>query len=113
MERRFYDLGRINYWGQKKVDWGFDDSKVLSKDELIRQRQEGEAREIQRVHGKRRRPAQNEILACGGGGQLPGEGEATDRVMLPVLNTAELAAIRPVRPSRAAAEPTVPASAGD
>ncbi|MCU0620804.1 MAG: magnesium-protoporphyrin IX monomethyl ester anaerobic oxidative cyclase, partial [Gemmatimonadales bacterium] len=28
MERRFYDLGRINFWGQSKVDWGFDQDKV-------------------------------------------------------------------------------------
>jgi anaerobic magnesium-protoporphyrin IX monomethyl ester cyclase len=33
--RRFYDLGRINYWGQPtKIDFGFDESKVLSQGEL-------------------------------------------------------------------------------
>jgi len=71
MERRFYDLGRINYWGQDKVDWGFDESKILTKDELIRHRQKGEPVEIQRVNGRRKRPSQAEMLACGGGGQLP------------------------------------------
>jgi anaerobic magnesium-protoporphyrin IX monomethyl ester cyclase len=66
MERRFYDLGRINYWGQSKVDWGFDESKVLTKDELIRHRQQGELVQIQRVHGgRKKRPSQHEMLACG------------------------------------------------
>jgi anaerobic magnesium-protoporphyrin IX monomethyl ester cyclase len=111
MERRFYDLGRINYWGQKKVDWGFDETKVLSKEELIRQRQEGEPREIQRVHGKRRRPSQREILACGGGGQLPDDSPATDRVMLPVLDTSALAGVG-VPANRGANEPSIPASGG-
>lgn len=110
MERRFYDLGRINYWGQKKVDWGFDDTKVLSKEELIRQRQEGEPREIQRVHGKRRRPSQRELLACGGGGQLPDEEQEAPRMSLPVLNTADLAGVRPPRP---ALEPASPVMGGD
>lgn len=33
--RRFYDLGRINYWGQPtRIDFGFDESKVLSQGEL-------------------------------------------------------------------------------
>ncbi len=47
VERRFYDLGRINYWGQSNVDFGFDESKVTSKDELVRMKQK---REIQHVH---------------------------------------------------------------
>ena len=72
MERRFYDLGRIKYWGQKKVDWGFDESKILSKDELIRRRQqkEEEPQQIQLVYGrdkKKRRPSSAEMLPCGGG----------------------------------------------
>jgi anaerobic magnesium-protoporphyrin IX monomethyl ester cyclase len=75
MERRFYDLGRINYWGQKKVDWGFDESKILTKDELVRHRQQGELVQIQRVHGRKKRPSQHEMLACGGGGQLHEEAE--------------------------------------
>lgn len=75
MERRFYDLGRINYWGQKKVDWGFDESKVLTRDELIRQRQQGELVQIQRVNGRKKRPSQHTMLACGGGGQLHEEME--------------------------------------
>lgn len=50
MERRFYDLGRINYWGQSaKIDWGFDEGKVVSKEELVRLSQKPE---IQHVHGQ-------------------------------------------------------------
>ncbi len=71
MERRFYDLGRIKYWGQKKVDWGFDETKILSKDELIRRRQakDEEPQQIQLVYGrkKKRRPSTAEMLPCGGG----------------------------------------------
>lgn len=48
MERRFYDLGRINYWGQSNVDFKFDDSKTQSADEKIRARNK---REIQHVRG--------------------------------------------------------------
>ncbi len=40
------DLGRINYRGQSNVDFGFDASKVTSKDELVRMKQK---REIQHV----------------------------------------------------------------
>jgi hypothetical protein len=46
VERRFYDLGRINYWGQGKVDFGFDESKVTSKEELVRMKSK---REIQHI----------------------------------------------------------------
>lgn len=67
MERRFYDLGRINYWGQKKVDWGFDETRVLSQEELMRQRRDGAPPEIQRVHGKTRRPSKEEMWAVPGG----------------------------------------------
>jgi hypothetical protein len=33
-ERRFYDLGRINYFGQKEVDFKFDPERILSREEL-------------------------------------------------------------------------------
>jgi hypothetical protein len=46
VERRFYDLGRINYWGQGKVDFGFDESKITSKEELVRMKSK---REIQHI----------------------------------------------------------------
>ncbi|MCA9737111.1 MAG: magnesium-protoporphyrin IX monomethyl ester anaerobic oxidative cyclase [Gemmatimonadota bacterium] len=35
MERRFYDLGRINFYGQKDIDWKFDPDKVLSQEQLV------------------------------------------------------------------------------
>jgi anaerobic magnesium-protoporphyrin IX monomethyl ester cyclase len=53
MERRFYDLGRINYWGQSTVDWKFDEDKTTSKQELVRLRSK---REIQHVHGGAHEP---------------------------------------------------------
>jgi len=59
MQRRFYDLGRINYWGQETVDWGFDESKRLTPEERSRL---ARAPEIQRVHGRRRRVRQDEVL---------------------------------------------------
>jgi len=34
-ERKFYDLGRIGYRGQKNIDFKFDQSKVLSEEELV------------------------------------------------------------------------------
>jgi anaerobic magnesium-protoporphyrin IX monomethyl ester cyclase len=34
-ERRFYDLGRIGYVGQKEVDFKFDPSKVMSREQLV------------------------------------------------------------------------------
>jgi anaerobic magnesium-protoporphyrin IX monomethyl ester cyclase len=34
-ERRFYDLGRIGYVGQKHVDFKFDPSRILTEDELV------------------------------------------------------------------------------
>ncbi|MGF1467243.1 MAG: magnesium-protoporphyrin IX monomethyl ester anaerobic oxidative cyclase, partial [Sandaracinaceae bacterium] len=40
LERRFYDLGRIGYFGQKNVDFKFDERRVLSEDELVQLRQE-------------------------------------------------------------------------
>ncbi|MEM1033135.1 MAG: magnesium-protoporphyrin IX monomethyl ester anaerobic oxidative cyclase [Myxococcota bacterium] len=38
LERRFYDLGRINYFGQKNVDFGFDQNKVLDDQQLVQLR---------------------------------------------------------------------------
>ncbi|MEO1170642.1 MAG: magnesium-protoporphyrin IX monomethyl ester anaerobic oxidative cyclase [Myxococcota bacterium] len=34
-ERRFYDLGRIGYRGQKEIDFKFDQERVLSQEELV------------------------------------------------------------------------------
>ncbi|MCU0646444.1 MAG: radical SAM protein, partial [Gemmatimonadaceae bacterium] len=77
MERRFYDLGRINYWGQSgEIDWGFDPDRVLSEQQMVQlARAKAERpKEIQRVHGKRARPSQRDLhelsphgvaMACG------------------------------------------------
>jgi anaerobic magnesium-protoporphyrin IX monomethyl ester cyclase len=58
VERRFYDLGRISYRGQKEVDFKFDPTKVLSGDDLVKLRKKGDDR-------AKTTPAS--ILACGGG----------------------------------------------
>jgi len=36
VQRKFYDLGRVNYWGpqSKKVEFGFDPSRTLSADQV-------------------------------------------------------------------------------
>lgn len=34
-ERRFYDLGRIGYHGQKELDFKFDPNRVLTEEELV------------------------------------------------------------------------------
>ena len=62
VERRFYDLGRINYWGQSKVDFGFDESKNLSKEEMVRMRQ---PREIQHVRHEAANAAKRELPVLG------------------------------------------------
>ncbi len=35
VERRFYDLGRVGFVGQKNVDFKFDESKVLTPEQLV------------------------------------------------------------------------------
>jgi hypothetical protein len=63
VERRFYDLGRIGYVGQKNVDFGFDASKVLSPEALQVLQQKRDASVAQ----KKAPVAPASILACGGG----------------------------------------------
>jgi anaerobic magnesium-protoporphyrin IX monomethyl ester cyclase len=77
MERRFYDLGRINYWGQSgQIDWGFDPDRVLTEQQMVQlaRAKAEQPKEIQRVHGKRARPKQRDLhelspqgvaMACG------------------------------------------------
>jgi anaerobic magnesium-protoporphyrin IX monomethyl ester cyclase len=63
-ERKFYDLGRVNYWGpgsKNKVDFGFDATRGLN---------EAQAAELRR--GKRGRKVipvarAEQVMACGGG----------------------------------------------
>ena len=59
-ERRFYDLGRIGYYGQSNVDFKFDPSRVLTEGELV---QIGAARtEVGSTYHK--------VAACGGGPEV-------------------------------------------
>ncbi len=60
MERRFYDLGRIGYRGQKTVDFKFDARKVLTPEQLA-------ALQAKRAPGEVR-PAAGaaSAMACGG-----------------------------------------------
>ena len=58
VERRFYDLGRIGYRGQKEVDFGFDPSKVLTPEQLA---------ELQaRAKPSGNKPSSASVMACGG-----------------------------------------------
>jgi anaerobic magnesium-protoporphyrin IX monomethyl ester cyclase len=60
-ERRFYDLGRINYRGQKNIDFRFDPDRVLSRDELAEIEQSRQS--VASIYQARGRAA----VACGGG----------------------------------------------
>ena len=61
-ERKFYDLGKVDYWGpqsRKKVDFHFDTTRKRAADEDV---------EWQTTHNRKRKPATTEaIMACGGG----------------------------------------------
>jgi anaerobic magnesium-protoporphyrin IX monomethyl ester cyclase len=69
-ERRFYDLGRVGFVGQKNVDFKFDETKVLSAEELA----DAEKRrpKVGSMYHKPKadRPAASNgagVSACGGG----------------------------------------------
>jgi anaerobic magnesium-protoporphyrin IX monomethyl ester cyclase len=72
-ERKFYDLGRVNYWGpqsKKKVDFSFDSKRVFERPEVAAIR-EADAQWVT-VHGpkieaKRRKGEETAAMACGGG----------------------------------------------
>jgi anaerobic magnesium-protoporphyrin IX monomethyl ester cyclase len=59
VERRFYDLGRIGYRGQKEIDFQFDPTKVLDAEQLVQLRPPGK----KSGDGK---PASASVMACGG-----------------------------------------------
>jgi anaerobic magnesium-protoporphyrin IX monomethyl ester cyclase len=59
VERRFYDLGRIGYRGQKEVDFKFDQSKVLSPEALA-------ALQARRAPSTEPKPTSASVMACGG-----------------------------------------------
>jgi anaerobic magnesium-protoporphyrin IX monomethyl ester cyclase len=64
VERKFYDLGKVDYWGpqsKKKVHFDFDMSRKRAADEDV---------EWQTTHNRKANPAQKaakEAMACGGG----------------------------------------------
>lgn len=61
-ERKFYDLGKVDYWGpqsRKKVDFHFDDKRTRADDAEV---------EWQTTHNRRRPSAATaHVMACGGG----------------------------------------------
>jgi anaerobic magnesium-protoporphyrin IX monomethyl ester cyclase len=97
VERRFYDLGRINYWGQSNVDFGFDESKVTSKEELVRMRSK---KEIQHVR--------HEAMAG------VGSGNGSSHLPLPIIDMSghELPADEFIAPKRSKLAPKEPPGGG-
>jgi anaerobic magnesium-protoporphyrin IX monomethyl ester cyclase len=69
-ERKFYDLGRVNYWGprsKKDVDFGFDTSRTRADMSKV---------EWKTTHNRKLKGMeQAEIMACGGGKQQMREAE--------------------------------------
>ncbi|MFN3615610.1 MAG: magnesium-protoporphyrin IX monomethyl ester anaerobic oxidative cyclase, partial [Rubrimonas sp.] len=82
-ERKFYDLGRVNYWGpqsKKSVDFRFDRSRVIAPAQMDdweaaadRSRKVQERQAAIRAQGKaraeERAEERAEATACGGGGR--------------------------------------------
>jgi anaerobic magnesium-protoporphyrin IX monomethyl ester cyclase len=74
-ERRFYDLGRIRYRGQKEVDFGFDPERVVTAEEL-REIESNRARVGSSYQTKGSKvPSAATAVACGGG---PAAGDNVD-----------------------------------
>jgi anaerobic magnesium-protoporphyrin IX monomethyl ester cyclase len=75
MERRFYDLGRIDYRGQKTVDFKFDARKVLSPEQLA-------ALQAARAPGDAKSPpTAGSMMACGG--HQTNEAAVKERAVVP------------------------------
>jgi len=70
VERRFYDLGRIGYRGQKEVDFKFDADKVLSAEQLVQIGRRKAADDT--------RAAAARVKACGGGPEDSAPGPLAD-----------------------------------
>ena len=79
VERRFYDLGRVGFFGQKNVDFKFDESRVLSEDEL----RDAEARRP-KVGSMYHKPNGKTVPANGASVSACGGGPATDPLGRPV-----------------------------
>ena len=66
-ERKFYDLGKHNYWGpqsKKSVDFGFDTSRTIAK----AQTDDWQAAADRASQARARRQGES-VLACGGGSE--------------------------------------------
>jgi anaerobic magnesium-protoporphyrin IX monomethyl ester cyclase len=62
-ERKFYDLGRVGYWGpqsKKKVDFHFDAARTLAEPQTVEWKREP----------RRKRQAAAAMKACGGANDL-------------------------------------------
>ncbi|MGJ4995188.1 magnesium-protoporphyrin IX monomethyl ester anaerobic oxidative cyclase [Bradyrhizobium sp. HKCCYLS3077] len=73
-ERKFYDLGRVNYWGPQskgKVDFGFDTSRKRAEPGKV----EWKTSHNRKLTG----PQQAQVMACGGGTEQMSD-EAETRV---------------------------------
>jgi anaerobic magnesium-protoporphyrin IX monomethyl ester cyclase len=74
-ERKFYDLGRVGYTGPQsldKVDFGFDATRELSRDQIVEFSSVPRGRRSLRAEGAA-------VKACGGGTeQLADEAVAGD-----------------------------------
>lgn len=97
-ERKFYDLGKVDYWGpqsRKKVDFHFDKNRQRAADTEV---------EWQVTHRRKPRPVDEApALACGGGRQQMGDDESpTESVTVDAVLAA--AASRPAFTARQAGE---------
>jgi len=75
MQRKFYDLGRVNYWGPQsagKVDFKFDASRKLSADQIVR---------FQAVPRGRKSLRMGDAMGCGGGHARPFDDDAAREVV--------------------------------
>jgi anaerobic magnesium-protoporphyrin IX monomethyl ester cyclase len=78
-ERKFYDLGKVNYWGpqsKKGVDFQFDDTRKIAAAQVDdweaaaeRSRKVKERQAAIRAQGKQRAEDRAAVMACGGGTQ--------------------------------------------
>jgi anaerobic magnesium-protoporphyrin IX monomethyl ester cyclase len=89
-ERKFYDLGKVDYWGpqsRKKVDFHFDKSRRRAADTEV---------EWQATHRRKTRPMeQAPTLACGGGRHQMADDDEPAQV---VPAEAAYAAVAPQQP---------------
>jgi anaerobic magnesium-protoporphyrin IX monomethyl ester cyclase len=77
MQRTFYDLGKVGYWGpqsKKNVDFHFDDSREMAEAQLadwkvVHEKKIAKQERKAAIKAQRLREAQAEAMACGGGDQ--------------------------------------------